>query len=383
MKRPTTIERHRNLSEYRITASDKLPPSARPLLIQVVARLNPGRCGVSDHAIALAVEIQKQFGIDTAFVVLNSDERHPVAFPVVYCKTDELLRNCITSGEGRSVAVLVHLSGYGYSSDGAPTRLAAALEQTKASGLLRIAVYFHELFAMGRPWKSAFWLSHRQKRTVRRIARECDLPVTNTSYHERWLEQQLEPASASRLRRLPVFSTVGESHDLAPFACREPVLVVFGLAAGRQLAYRQLYALEEMMGTLGVRQILDIGPPFDIPSEVNGIAIEHAGELPISEVHRLLSSSMFGFVVHPPYCLAKSSIFAGYCAHGVIPVVADSFGGEVDGLSDGIHVVSPATVGTAKTSGWESCSAAAWNWYMAHCLRAHAEHYAEWMSEPA
>ena len=45
--------------------------SPRPLLIQVVPRLKPGRCGLSDHAIALAQELDSAFAVRTAFVVLE------------------------------------------------------------------------------------------------------------------------------------------------------------------------------------------------------------------------------------------------------------------------------------------------------------------------
>src|SRR5579863_1250839 len=130
--------------------------SGNPQLIQVVPRLTPTRCGVSDHAIALASELKASCGIDSAFVVLHSDERAEVPYPVAHCPQERLLDACIDLSGNRPTAVLVHLSGYGYSADGAPSLLATALKRVKANGRFRIAVFFHELHASGMPWTSAF-----------------------------------------------------------------------------------------------------------------------------------------------------------------------------------------------------------------------------------
>jgi hypothetical protein len=79
--------------------------------------------------------------------------------------------------------------------------------------------------------------------------------------------------------------------------------------------------------------------------------------------------------------LAKSGVFAGYCAHGVVPVIARHFPGQVDGLEDGVHVLSPRTATAAQASGLEPISIAAWRWYSGHRLHDHAALYARWISE--
>jgi hypothetical protein len=352
-------------------------------LIQVVPKLQPGRCGVSDHAISLAGELDAGFGIGTAFVALSPSAPGDLPFPVTNCTADGLLDACMALNAGQRGMMLVHLSGYGYSPDGIPARLAAALNDVKAGGRFKVAVYFHELFAVGPPWRSAFWHSHRQQAAVREIARLCDLAVTNTGRHAAWLKQQLGPSSADLLKVLPVFSTVGEARELAPFARRDPVLSVFGLPGTRLKAYHQLRALGKMLEDLGIRQIIDIGPACEPPSHLHGIAVKRLGELSTADLGCMLSACMFGFVPHPSFCLAKSSVFAACCAHGAIPVVPESFHGEVDGLGDGVHVVSPATAARAKKSGWEHCSLAAWRWYCDHRLRVHAETYWQWLNAPS
>ena len=70
-------------------------PSDR-LLIQVVPRLKPARCGVSDQAIMLAQELKAAFGIDTAFVVLNSNEACSLPYSVIHCPPAQLLETCLS-----------------------------------------------------------------------------------------------------------------------------------------------------------------------------------------------------------------------------------------------------------------------------------------------
>jgi hypothetical protein len=251
----------------------------------------------------------------------------------------------------------------------------------RADARFRVAVFFHELFATGMPWKSAFWYSQRQKRAVRRIAETCDLLVTNNRSYVDWLTRETVPQSASPIQCMPVFSQVGETQQHIPLVDRDPVMAVFGLGGTRQNAYRELSALGTMLEQLGIQEILDIGPEFEPPGEVHGIPVRRMGVLAATEIARQLSRSTFGFLSYPRMPLAKSGVFAGYCAHGVIPVIARHFPGQADGLEDGVHVLSPRTATAAQASGLGPCSIAAWRWYSGHRLHDHAAVYARWMDE--
>ena len=350
-------------------------------IIQVVPRLKPTRCGVSDHALALTSELKTRYGIDSAFVVLNSDERCDLPYPITHCAPHQLLNACVAFSESQPGAILVHLSGYGYSADGAPTLLAEALRSVRADGRFPVAVFFHELFATGMPWKSAFWYSQRQKKAVRRIAEACDLLVTNTRNYVDWLRRETVPQTSSPIQYMPVFSQVGEAQQHIPLADRDPVMAIFGLGGTRQNAYRELSALGTMLEQLGIQEILDIGPEFEPPDEVHEIPVRRMGILAATEIARQFSRSSFGFLSYPRMPLAKSGVFAGYCAHGVIPVIARHFPGQADGLEDGVHVLSPRTQTAAQASGLEGCSIAAWRWYSGHRLHDHAAVYARWMGE--
>lgn len=351
------------------------------ILIQVVASLTPGRNGISDHAISLAHELQSVFGIDTAFAVVNSNERCALPYPAIFCPPSRLLERSLELTQGRPGAMLFHVSGYGYSRDGAPRLLADAVDEVKASGRFLLGGYFHELFATGMPWRSAFWHTRRQQRAVSRIAAQCGLIVTNMEYHSKWLERESRRLGGAPVEWMPVFSTVGEADEPPSFDRRDAALMVFGRASTREWSYRQLAAAGDLVNTLSIQEILDVGPECDHPAEVRGIPVKTMGLLSAEEARAAISRSRFGFVPHPWAGLAKSSILAAYCAQGVVPVLAKPFPREADGLADGMPVVTPRTAERAGRSAWETRSCAAWNWYRTHRLYVHAERYAKWMGE--
>jgi hypothetical protein len=351
-----------------------------PLLIQVLPRLRPGWCGVSDQAVPLARELKARFGIDSAFVVLNSNERWTSPHATIYSPATGLLESCLELTQGRPGALLIHVSGYGYSADGAPTLLANGLEKVGASGQFRTAAYFHETYATGPPWKSAFWYTRRQKRALRRLLVQCGLILTNIGRHAEWLGREAQATGGVPVERMPVFSGVGESEVPLSFAQRNPAMVVFGRAGTREWAYGKL-AAGDLLSIFGIREILDIGPECHHPADINGVRVKPMGLLPADDLPGVFSAAQFGFVPHPWYCLGKSSVFAAFCAQGTVPVLGEPFPEEADGLIDGVHVVSPQTAEVVRRSGWEDCSRAAWNWYMGHRLRFHAERYARWIGE--
>ncbi len=341
------------------------------------------RCGVSDFALSVAGELESAFGIQTAFAVLNSQERCAIRYPIVYCMPGEVLDACVSLSKGGPAALLVHLSGYGYSQDGAPADLANAIVGVSASGRFRITVLFHELFAWGMPWRSAFWHSRRQREVLRRIASSCDLLVTSTQPSLAWLEKVPNKRSAVPVQLLPIFSQVGEPHEPVLFAQRQPVGVVFGLATTRQRAYKEMAGLGSMLRDLGIEELWDIGPEIATPRELSGIPIRFLGVLPAEQVSERLSQARFGFLPFFSAWLTKSTVLAAYCAHGTIPVLARNLSGEIAGLRDGLQLLSPQSVNTAPGSGLEQCSHAAWSWYQGHRLRVHASMYASWIEGSA
>ena len=170
--------------------------------------------------------------------MLNSDERCGLPYPAIYCAPDKLLEACRSLNSDRPGALLVHLSGYGYSSVGAPTRLAAALADVRASGQFRIAVYFHELFASAMPWRAGHFGSRGGN--GRRSAASRRTAICWSRIHAFMQLGWNGDRSGDRQSRCNICpcSAAGEAQAPTPIADRERAVAVFGLAANRRRAYR-------------------------------------------------------------------------------------------------------------------------------------------------
>ena len=69
-------------------------------------------------------------------------------------------------------------------------------------------------------------------------------------------------------------------------------MAVFGLVGTRQNAYKKMTSQAGMLHDLGIKEILDIGPEFDAPRELNGIPVRRAGALAAPDLADLLSHSI-------------------------------------------------------------------------------------------
>jgi len=329
-------------------------------LIQIVPCLPPPDEGVGHYALALAGQLRDRLGIATRFVVGDpawpgSPEPDGAAVKVA-ARRAAALAELLDQPELRNQStVLLHYAGYGYQRRGCPAWLVEGLSlwQKGAGGGSgrRLITIFHEVYAGGPPWRSSFWTSPRQRRLAATLAGRSESMVTSLDLYRRML---LPWAGGREIKVLPVFSTVGEPAAVPPFAERAPRMAVFGGAGVRGRAYgRHRPALAAACATLGIEEILDIGPPVAAPVEsVGGLPVRRLGVLPAAAVSALLLGARAGFVAYPPAFLPKSTIFAAYCAHGVLPVCAWQGRAELP--------ASPAAAGPA--------AAAARAWYLEHSL---------------
>src|SRR6202008_598407 len=83
----------------------------------------------------------------------------------------------------RPCVVVLQFSGYGFGRRGLCGWLLDELDQARTAfrGTLRLVTVFHELFAVGPPWRSAFWLAGLQARIAARLARSSDALWTNSA----------------------------------------------------------------------------------------------------------------------------------------------------------------------------------------------------------
>ena len=279
-------------------------------VVHIVPTLPPPLEGVGGYALALADALRDR-GIDSTFVAA-------AALPA---RTPEALRTALAAWTGpeagKRPAALLHYAGYGYHPRGCPDWLVEALEGWDG----RLVTAFHEVWATGPPWRSSFWLSPRQRRLAGRLARRSDGLVTSLGIYRHNL---LRRAPGREVTVMPVFSTVGEPDAVPPLGARDRTLVLFGGSGVRGRAWRDCApALNAVCDRLGLAEIWDIGPPSaETPAALKGRPVRQLGPLPAAEVSRRLLAAMAGFVAYPAPFLGKSTVFAAYCAHGMLPVSA-------------------------------------------------------------
>ncbi|MEI7729527.1 MAG: hypothetical protein WCO56_08135 [Verrucomicrobiota bacterium] len=83
--------------------------------------------------------------------------------------------------------VLLHYVGYGYHYRGIPFWLVSGLNRAQNNGQ-RLVVFFHELWSVGPPWSSVFWLRWLQWWLVQNLSHRADRCLTSTRRMALWLK---------------------------------------------------------------------------------------------------------------------------------------------------------------------------------------------------
>lgn len=263
---------------------------------------------------------------------------------------------------------LLHYSGYGFSKRGSPLWLLNKI-QTDRPLIKSLGIFFHELYAFGPPWGSAFWLSPMQRHIARRLAEISDFWITNSEASAKWLCQF---AGDKPYAVLPVFSNVGEMLAYTPE--RAPKIVVFGGAHLRTKTYR---AAGSTLFTWAQKQglaIHDIGPTIHDPTistlfQREGV-VQH-GRLNSNAVSSHLADAMFGILAYQADCTAKSGVFAAFCAHGVCPVLIANNFNSADGLIANQHYIADIPRLGLRVNDSKDISSRAWYWYQPHKVSVH------------
>ncbi|MBW4620821.1 MAG: hypothetical protein KME17_15875 [Cyanosarcina radialis HA8281-LM2] len=353
-------------------------------IIQIVPQLPPNIGGVADYALNLADRLRKDWGIETRFIVGDPSWQAPVGTvdfnsqPIDNRSAKSLL-SLLPSD--RRQPVLLHYSGYGYAKRGAPFWLVESLNRWKQKATSdRLVTMFHEVYAFrGRPWTSSFWLSDCQKNLAARLARLSDRCLTSGQYFAQTINS-LSPEKHSSVPILPVFSNITEPDNAPPSIERARKLSIFGHPHGRLQVYQQqIKAIERLCHSLEIEEIYDIGIPIDsMPSQINGIPIVEVGAARPDKVSEILLDSIAGFLgYHLPQYLAKSTIFAAYAAHRLIPVLTSGAAFPIDGLEAGKHYwVANGELGNLSLDKGQAIADRAYNWYQTHTLSAQSQIFA-------
>ena len=137
-------------------------------ILQIVPRAPGSHDGIGDYALTLAKQLTTRHGRKTVFVMAerwaaSEAEGFEILSPLDAID-DERCRDCGIE------AIILHYVNYGYQKRGVPLSLPALLRKLRSASGGRLVTIFHEVYASGPPWKSAFWLRPMQIRIAREIA---------------------------------------------------------------------------------------------------------------------------------------------------------------------------------------------------------------------
>lgn len=272
--------------------------------------------------------------------------------------------------EASADLVYIQYSGYGYDKRGAPAELLRWAREQHRRGT-RIGVFFHELFASGPPWTSAFWMSSAQQHVAAELARIADFWLTNRHASASWLARR-SPPKPSAVLATP--SNVGELDRYSQ--TRSARVVVFGSADVRDRTYRE--GGDAFLDFASTHRIAvhDIGQPLaasDLTARLSDAGVTFLGRLDAAEVSRELAQAQFGALAYPVDFAAKSSVLAAYCAHGACPILFSADHSGADGLAAGINYVSELSRLEPDSESVATIAKAGFDWYQDHRLSRHGE----------
>jgi hypothetical protein len=341
-------------------------------LIHIAPELPPTVGGLADYTAILSQRVVEVSDGAVETVLVHSGHKPTEAVEVDFPSVDlsgtcsatalaETIERLAGEAEGPAV-VLLEYSGYGYAKRGAPLWLVRGVRQVCGGNALPLMTMFHELYATGPPWTSAFWMSPVQVHVLERLVRLSCAVLTNRVASAQRLRQYVRKGVPVRAR--PVFSNVGEPDYLPEFGEREPYSVVFGGSKMKQRLYSDLNLSHvREMQCAGIERIVDVGAPVDSPGEVHGLPIEQQGLQPAQAVQDVLLSARAGLLHHPISHLTKSGIWSSYAAHGV-PSLIVSEPQTTTEISEGEHYVRLTVDGELPSTGHlRSVGAKAWEWY--------------------
>jgi hypothetical protein len=355
----------------------------RPTLIQVVPRRAEEPDGVADYALALARALRAYRGANSVFL---SGTPSVDAMPVeddwktacVPKRKAQILADTVQllSAESNACAVVLHFSGYGYQKRGVPVWLVQGLRiWSRRTGRVPLLTIFHELYATGRPWQSAFWLSPLQKQIARSILNLSSAAITPTDLYSKHLSEWRD-GRATKITAMPVFSGVGEPGCGSAPCQRTATAVVFGLAGVEDRLFGIYRSeIERIVSALGIEKVFDVGPRLSsIPRTLAGTPVISKGVLPQRAVSELLQQARFGFLAYPLDFIGKSGVFAAYAAHGVVPIVFSDKQSSFDGLQPSRHFLDGLRFGTrVGAEDLASIQGKLFTWYTSHSVKVQAE----------
>lgn len=320
-------------------------PVSPPKILHIVPRIAPDMDGVGEYAMRLSQQLRTHHHIDSEFLVVRPSERTQPLLDgfVVHQLTRHTVANFLAAVPADISAVVLQYSNYPYLRGklDAPMWLAPSLEALQAKGI-PIVVMFHELPTL------KYGVIHLpnpiQERLSRDLAQLADAVITNNEA----FQQTLLRWRQGDVMCQPNFATISEPGEtVKPLYERDRTLIVFGSTDRQRVYQSNLPMLKEICTQLKIHTLYDIGRPLDWDSNSLGPTIKtvKTGVLPDQEISTLLSNAFAGiFDYHRfPRNLGKSSVYAAYIAHGLLPICNGRFLRPQDGIIADQHYVDTFT----------------------------------------
>jgi hypothetical protein len=342
-------------------------------LLQIVPKVPGGIDGVGDYALTIAEKLRHKFGCNTVFAAFKiSSVETADGFDVVS------LDRLIDQSSRKYDHALLHYVNYGFQKRGVPFRLLSILRALRKQHRGGLVTVFHELYASGPPWTSAFWLRPLQMYLAKAVARLSDPCIVSS---DNFVSELKRVVPEARIQLHPVPSGL-EEPSLSPnqIVDRDPhrwaivggtALVERSLRSFRRLLHRIPHSIApRVLFILGGNEnpasrslLVDLAVQSDYRPR---IAATEA-----SEILKTCSFAWFDYFVHRDVemsVILKSSAFASACAHGVISVFphpgsAVSLGGD---RLPGPFFVEPDRSEVPGANDRAKISADIYNWYQQH-----------------
>jgi hypothetical protein len=347
-------------------------------LLQLVPNFPGGIDGVGDYALTIAKKLFDQFGYETVFASKRFDGEPGSTSPSVAGFDVLPLDRLLDEAEQKYEHVLLHYVNYGFQKRGIPFRLLSILRALRKRQRGKLVTVFHELYASGLPWKSAFWLRPLQIRLAKKVARMSDESIVSTDNFFSELKRMV-PNACVQLH--PVPSGLEEpSLSLNQIVDRDPHR--WAIVGGTALAERSLRSFRRL-----IRRIPDSITPrilFVLGGNENPVTRSLLVDLAIksdyrpriaaieaSEILQTCSFAWFDYFHRPDIetsVILKSSAFAAACAHAVIPVFPHrgsviSLGGD---RLPGPFFIEPDGSEIPDAHGRAKIASDIYDWYQRH-----------------
>jgi hypothetical protein len=347
-------------------------------LLQIVPRVPGGIDGVGDYALTIATSLRDKFGCDTVFATFkNSSTENAAGFEV------SSLEGLLDDASRKYDHTLLHYVNYGFQKRGIPFRLLSILRALRRQHRGRLLTIFHELYASGPPWASAFWLRPLQMHLAKSVGRSSDACIVSSDNFRSELKRMVPNA---KIELHPVPSGLGEP-SLSPnqIADRDPhQWAIFG---GTALVERSLRSFRQLLrripNSIAPRRLFVLGGVDNpvtrallVDLKVDSDYRPHIAAADASEILKTCSFGWFNYFHRPDVetsVVLKSSAFAAVCAHGLIPVFphrGSAISVEGDRLP-GPFFVEPDCVEIPDGPDRAKIAADIYGWYQRHASSEH------------